>query len=365
MEKCPHCGAATRPGAKFCTSCGTRLAEPAVTPDTSWSNSAGENETLVATPAASMSDATREVANNASPQDWTSPSSDTDVSSPDGDETPEDTAEETETSSEESSTTADKTGETLSDDDSGWGGKWPAAPTTPSNNESPADRFKDALNGDDPEADISASSQQPFPERSVWSWGAPTEANTASEAESAKAPSGDSEGDASASSWPTPPADDDKTDEVATESETIVPGTDAAGFSGAGEVDALSGDESITADPRSWEPSNAETKDASDDARSRATALIDQLRALIWQIDVDASATRDNPTIVSNLRRARGVTRDFSDLEGVIGNVKEHPRDIDALRDLGQQADRLQELLDSHTTLTAVIEDAIRQGTPE
>jgi hypothetical protein len=52
MEKCPNCGAAVRPGAKFCTSCGTRLNdEPAAPAPSSWSQTGSSEETMVATPA--------------------------------------------------------------------------------------------------------------------------------------------------------------------------------------------------------------------------------------------------------------------------------------------------------------------------
>jgi len=84
---------------------------------------------------------------------------------------------------------------------------------------------------------------------------------------------------------------------------------------------------------------------------------------LIWKIGEDeSSSTDDHQNIISNMKRVRGATSDFSDLERVIVAVQENPRDIDALRDLGQQADRLQALLDSHAALTAAMEDAIRQG---
>lgn len=370
MEKCPHCGAATRPGAKFCTSCGTRLEEPAAKLDTSWSDSSGENETLVATPAVFVADATQEADNPTGARDPQELPPDQAESNNDND-APED-KEDSVRPREDSLAAASEAGASVNDEDLGWGSKWPAAPTTLPGDDSPANRFEEALNSSDPEpaADASdVSNEQTFPERSVWSWGAPADADDSNETESAQTPSGESKEDAPASSWSTPKSTDDKLEEVATESKTILPGTDAAGFSGAGEVDALSGDESISGDHPTWESPIAVSTEAADeaafaeDSRSRATALIDELRGLIWQIDEDEGATGDTPTIVSKLKRARGATSDFSDLERVIGAVKEHPRDIDALRDLGQQADRLQELLDSHTTLTAVIEDAIRQGT--
>ncbi|HLU34725.1 MAG TPA: zinc-ribbon domain-containing protein [Thermomicrobiales bacterium] len=54
MEKCPNCGAAVRPGAKFCTSCGTRLPEtPAPSsPTPTQETPAATGSTQTATPAA-------------------------------------------------------------------------------------------------------------------------------------------------------------------------------------------------------------------------------------------------------------------------------------------------------------------------
>lgn len=60
MEKCFNCGATVRPGAKFCTSCGTRLidnpAPPTSTPSTpeasAWGQGASDGATQVSTPSA-------------------------------------------------------------------------------------------------------------------------------------------------------------------------------------------------------------------------------------------------------------------------------------------------------------------------
>lgn len=52
MEKCSNCGAAVRPGAKFCTSCGTRLNDSQSSTSTSESQTSPVEETLTATPAA-------------------------------------------------------------------------------------------------------------------------------------------------------------------------------------------------------------------------------------------------------------------------------------------------------------------------
>ncbi|HEV2072984.1 MAG TPA: zinc ribbon domain-containing protein, partial [Thermomicrobiales bacterium] len=63
MERCSNCGAATRPGAKFCTSCGTRLnldQESTGPTDSSWNSASSTQETSVATPAIEDGDITTE-----------------------------------------------------------------------------------------------------------------------------------------------------------------------------------------------------------------------------------------------------------------------------------------------------------------
>jgi hypothetical protein len=81
MEKCPNCGAAVRPGAKFCTSCGTRLTE---TPAPSTATPAQEppaatESTEVTTPVAEPEQAS---ANGDPYATWGTPSGETAHSSP-------------------------------------------------------------------------------------------------------------------------------------------------------------------------------------------------------------------------------------------------------------------------------------------
>jgi hypothetical protein len=203
--------------------------------------------------------------------------------------------------------------------------------------DSPADRFRDALDSEETpgeSADTTATEEPTFPERDVWSWGAPTDEAESPEEESVTI---------------TTSSTDDDMDEIPTESETISPQPNLTGVTADTQVSgatqgAIAGD---------------------DDARARATALVDELRGLIWKIGENETSLPDqsaNQTIISNMKRVRGETSDFSDLRGVIEAVRDSPRDIDALRNLGQHADRLQALLDSHAALTGALEDAIRQG---
>ncbi|HEV2072881.1 MAG TPA: hypothetical protein VGR29_04480, partial [Thermomicrobiales bacterium] len=157
--------------------------------------------------------------------------------------------------------------------------------------------------------------------------------------------------------------DDVEMDEVAQESETIIPAPDAVSTSSAGES-SITGDESVSAadwdSPIAVDPSAPDTGEEQD-PRERATTLIEELRALVWKIgEEEPSGDNDIVTIANNLRSVRGETADFSDLREVIEAVGMNPRDIDSLRDLGLQADRLQALLDSHASLTTALDEAIR-----
>jgi hypothetical protein len=225
---------------------------------------------------------------------------------------------------------------------SSWSSKWPESSTTSTASDSPADRFREALDTQERATDVAAHSTTDEeetisdPEPNHWSWGAPDDEEPVVEESVTVSSSSTS----------------DDIDEIARESETITLPSDT-GFS--------AGAETSGATPGADTPEAA----SGGDARERATALIDELRGLIWKIGEEELSLPDqgqNQTIISNMKRVRGETSDFSDLRGVIVAVRENPRDIDALRDLGQQADRLQALLDSHAALTSALEDAIRQG---
>lgn len=309
MEKCPNCGAAVRPGARFCTSCGTRLIDPSATATPSTPAPAAETETWVATPAVQ-------------PEAGSSGTGER--------ETPDTFA--------------------------GWGhsgGNWSA---TESGASTPADRFGAALASTARESTETASTSDEF------GWGKPAPAT-----------------DDRFASWSTaygPTSESEPTGEAATSDEVAVvesatiadettpaSATDDAGLSegGANEVDDLSGDENIAAGGPDSGIAAGRPSDQSD-TRQRATTLVDELRELIWTIGEQAPVSADDATDIRNaLSAARGHVSDFSDLEGVITAVRESPRDIDALRELGNQAPRLEELLESHGRLTAALDDAIRK----
>lgn len=313
MERCSNCGAATRPGAKFCTSCGTRLnldqdsAQPA---SASWNDEASTQETQVATPPIKWDEVTND------PPVSSSGESDDAVTSNDSD----DESDVTETTS----IVAAPAGESTTA--SSWASAWPTGTTaepettdeTRAENEPASGNLTDAPESDD--VPTEPDSSLTFPERNSWSWG------------------NDSDNDTSV---------------TIEESETFSPSTTT--FKATSEE---TDDTVATVASSSTETPNVITGEP----RERASALVDELRGLIWKIGEDeTSNSGDNASIVSDLTNVRGATGDFSDLRSSIDAVRDNPRDIDALRDLGQQADRLQALLDSHSRLTSSLDDAIRK----
>jgi hypothetical protein len=338
MEKCFNCGAAVRPGAKFCTSCGTRLVDneastsTTTTPETSsWSQDAPAEETRVATPAARA------------------------------DDTPDTPGETTSTGDQAADAPYATWRAASSGEDTAQDLEQPL---------SPADRFEAALDARDETGD-SATRSDAF---SGWGSPAPTSEDRFASWSAAYGTTGEPrevQEDAATGS-----AAGDSTDErekdgeiVAVESATIASDeadateTDAAGFTEGGdqEVDYLSGDENIAAGGPDSGIAAGRPSDASD-ARQRATALVEELRELVWKIgEQEPSRAGDTTDIRNELSAARGQVADFSDFEGVIAAVRESPRDVDALRELGAQAGRIEDLLESHGRLTAALDDAIRK----
>lgn len=124
-------------------------------------------------------------------------------------------------------------------------------------------------------------------------------------------------------------------------------------------------DESVALVPMSDNGSALErskTGTGSEEARNRATELVDELRALIWKIGLDEeTGGQDENLAVILLAGARGKTGDFGDISATLDTLEKDPRDIDTLRELGAKANRIRELLESHARLTGAIDEAIRE----
>lgn len=297
MEKCPNCGAAVRPGAKFCTSCGTRLndsASPSTT-TTSWNQSGSAEETMVATPAAEP------------------------------EKSPDAPAEE-------------RAFSTWNQGGDSWAA---AASATDSRDEasasSPADRFETGLD----QPSTSSESEQVASESSTnyrpSTWQQSTSASEETE-------------DDRFASWSAAYGAYQATSEEGTSALTPESEEPSAPEAGAPESSV---DETGQSSGPSETPRESE-------ARQRATKLVEELRGLIWRIGVgDDTGTGDENLAVIVLAGARGQTGEFSDIKRALDGLRDDPRDIDALRALGAKADRIEELLNSHSRLLAAMDEAI------
>lgn len=321
METCTNCGQALRPGAKFCTTCGTRLNETSTTPG-GWGNQsvAESQQTTVL-------------------------------------EAVEPPAERNDTSkiSEQRHRTADA-----------WTSAYESA-STPTNSsaasDDPASRFISALDEDVKpvveDTEEAASDSDPAstwetpalvftpPPPSNWSYSGSEESeSTTTEVDSTwETPATW----AAVTSTPEAPADASEDDEADDDD------VDSAGFSDDGndEVDYLSGDENIA---RSGDISR---KLPPDEARDKAIALADELRRTIRMMSSEGES--DYGAAAMALTEVSLHIGDFSDVRGLVAEVKESPRDIRTLGGLAGKIDRIQALLDEHASLANAIETAIKE----
>ncbi len=346
METCTNCGASLRPGAKFCTTCGTRLNETPATP-TNY-------------------------------QGWGAPKS-------------EDQSDSQETSVLNAVEPAAKPKEAPSirggsqrSADS-WGSAYSSGSSTSGSGNDPASRFISALDADvkptpeSPTAEAESADDgwgKPAftpPSPSNWSYSGGVSESGTSETE----PEGDTNSGWNASStWTTPAsttteADDDADDVIDAEfSEEVAEAediqttvadptreTDSAGFTDDGdeEVDYLSGDENI-------EVAGPETPLlAPDDARTRAIELIDELRRMVRMMGTGSES--DPGAAAMALTEAVLNVGDYDDERSVLADIQEDPRDIQALSNLAQKADKIDALLAEHQSLVDAIEKATRDLT--
>jgi hypothetical protein len=399
MQRCSNCGAAVRPGAKFCTSCGTRLnLDQAPTPSTgtTWGTSATTDETLVATPAvtpepeeraettdtmaATDTDAAGSIVSEPATEagtgaaqgadaitgsPWRAQTTDAVTEREARDAETTETASTTEPAPSSASTSwtwgqrspstpepeatadAERTDATTTPPkETSWTSRWPSMggaeePTTgateATEDESPADPFADAL-----------EAEPTTPETTE------TEETGASTTENAPS---------TAWIWGQPVAEE--TDAV-TESETIVPAAATNNEDASAALDAVPEVERVTvADATA--PAGEAVVTGDDSARQRAAALLDELRTLLPQIGGSGAVAVTEATsaagggVADELSRARDEAGEFSGLRRTLESARDYPRDVDTMLDLVSRADRLLALLDSHEALRRAVDDAITQ----
>ena len=347
METCTNCGASLRPGAKFCTTCGTRL-----------------NETS---------------ASSTSYQGWGTPTSE---EQSDSQQTSVLNAVDPAANSEEAPSIRGGNQRSAAS----WGSAYSGGSSASGAGNDPASRFISALDGDvkptpeSPTAEATSTDDswgKPAftpPTPSNWSYsGGVSESDT-----SEKATANDTDSAWSVPSTWTTPADtstesnvdeDDAIDaafsEEIAEAEEVPTNTapvstqetDSAGFTDDGddEVDYLSGDENI-------EVAGPETPAlAPNDARTRAIELVDELRRMVRMM---GSGTESDPGAAAMaLTEAVLNVGDYDDVRSVLADIQEDPRDIHALSNLAKKADKIEALLAEHQSLVDAIETATRDLT--
>ena len=301
MDTCTNCGASLRPGAKFCTTCGTRLNDMPPTSIDGWG-----------TPRTATTDAGQETSVMESVQ-----------------------GEDTQPQSQSWQTAADS-----------WSGSYGSSSTS---TDDPASRFISALDGE-----VEPVKNQPAPTDAESEAGAPV---------FTPPPPSNWSYSPEFSGWTDTESDSDESKEVTWETPPTWPGSDvpgnsavdAAGFTDDGddEVDYLSGDENI-------EVSNTAPATLSpEDARDKAIALADELRRTIRMMA--SGGESDHGAAVMALTEASLSVGDFSDVRGVLAEVRNDPRDIETLTNLAGRIDRIEALLDEHKSLADAIETAIKE----
>ena len=309
MNTCTNCGATLRPGAKFCTTCGTRLNESSSTTD-GWGAPRPD--------AAEDSQATTVL----------------NVVNPPISKKPEPRISEPSQRSAEA-----------------WSSAY-SAPKSNAGTNDPASRFISALDkevepvteaaattDDAPSTWGSAPSVFTPPPPSTWSYSATLEdTNTASEVTDDAAEMDD----AVLSTWgvSTTATDQDTKNVDEPEPSVEIQNEDMA------EPDANGSQE-------------AEPELSPEDARTRAIELADELRRTIRMMSSGGMA--DESRAVTTLTNASMAVGDFSDVRGMITAVNDDPRDIHTLGDLAGKIDRIEELLNEHTALSEAINTAIKE----
>jgi len=354
MLTCSNCGATVREGAKFCTTCGTRLNDVSSTSTTSvWQVPDANPPASTTEPTASTSDAAAPASGDTASTgervestgedksaftwSWGAPAtsdatdsteqenvgSGTDAPAPDGDDEPPAAADDA--TSHESGTdgepVADATELTILDDEQ-------------EGSSAAADETEAAPDEATPEVDdafLAVPDEEPA-------------AEDRAEDESEDESGGTETLAAWAGSWDDN-ADDDANGATAEEAPATLAGTSAAVQ-----------DESTTdSDPG---------RDAGgEDTVARAERLIGELKALIPSMvrpNPPIPAAKVNPdsdTVANDLEAAARVGK-FDDVRDTLLAVRDNPRDVDNVLRLSATVDRLLELLDDRNNLAKTAESA-------
>lgn len=374
MNTCSNCGAVVRPGAKFCTSCGTRLNDV--------SASAASSEWTSGLTAEATSDGP-----GAPGDTGASPASDdarVEPSATNG-SSPSDTAAAAGTSEEASSSWSWRS--SSSD---------PASPapvaqngedgtTEPTSSEEP--RVMTVNRSD--QTSTSAPDDVASTEEFTWTWGTPDSPDAAAD-DGTDAPITVAERDAATrvagetAPMATEPGTDPDDPMRHDQEEPVDPLGDSWGSASTSEGDpnstlsapdyeapdtAASVDDVVDQEAPSGEPGSGA---ADEDPLDRARRLVEELRTLIppprpyqaGQEVAPPAATAHGEGLRDELESARS-TSDFGDLRSALESARERPRDVDTMLEMVGRIDTMLEALDDRDRLASAVDRAIGQLGPD
>lgn len=363
METCSNCGATLRPGAKFCTTCGTRL-NPTSTANDGWggpveqpADPTQETAVLEAVKPPTPQQPTRLAGHNQQREydRWTAAYGDTSA-------TANDPASRFISALEQDARPAESEAPVEEQTEPEEDAPKPATTwVTP-----PPEAFG---TGRPSTWNFQASSQDDdtWKAPSTWNTVGPAPEETEVERTNDPAvvlnpilPSNEAEkGAAQEPDINALPEVAERTDDAATDAATVIDVQPAAVVEAASqdaEEDEADLAEVLAAGPAATTPD----EDLSpQDARARAISLVDDLRRVIRTMP--GGNPPDMGAAAMALTEASLNVSDFGDVREAITELQEDPRDIQALSNLARMADKIELLLDEHQALATAIETALQE----
>lgn len=333
MDRCPNCGATVRVGAKFCTTCGMRLPEPAATASTNeeTSRSPFDSTSTVASrwPARSVY-APAEPGSTEAPAEAAAPASD----------------ELTEAPAEPEATASPEFAEPVST----WGA-WSPPPPPAVETEEPAA----ASDAAEPAAwGASEPATEEPPAEEFQSSATEVEAEPADEVVSSTWGRSGETDFLQLPEQPDPAAWKSIESELAGSAESEVPAeidTDAV-------VEEIAIDEVIAEEVEAEEEAAEGASAGTSNSIARAYVLLDELRLILAGMTLPAAPAEAEhapspPPDFEGARPSDDALARFAELRAAVDTAQEHPRDIDTMLDLSGRLDVIIELHDAFNSLHA------------
>jgi len=375
MQTCSNCGSTSREGAKFCTTCGSRL-NPVTDPATSgWGSTSTESATTSPTspePAAGEHETgSFSTTSDSRPETSSSPGwswgQTTTASEPAGDTGSEDTTPgepDTEDRSEDSAPEL-----------SSWAKQWDAPVTQDATTldssgqdqgdtsaEEAGDQMEAAPGSDDP---VTTPDEEPAASTEIVASDDDDDLQARADALSAAVAAFETEHD----------ADADEPEDVIT-----LPGTEPVAAIETREVDdatpaseeAAASTATTTPEPFTFPSFAEESSRVERPAQDRAHELLDALRTIIDDqaaelartpepvpAEVDTASSGNSQAALAALQAVPADGERFRDLRQILEKAREHPRDVDTMLDLLGEINSLIALIDSHEAHVNAVRTAI------